>query len=109
VSKFGKYFCYLLLVTGIPDGSTPPRYPDANLWLDAAQRKNLGFKSVQPIPDQNEYENGNNYAVVGDRHSPIAYASSTLVNGETHVSPEWEFCIFCKRIIFLLFFFVIKA
>lgn len=62
----------------------PPHYPDDNLWIDS-QQKHHSLKSVKTNNDQNEYENGNNYAVVEDRHSPIAYATTTLVNGEKHV------------------------
>ena len=40
----------------------------------------------------NEYENANNYAVVEERHSPIAYASTTLINGDNHVS-SWLYVL----------------
>lgn len=71
--------------TEIPDGSIPPHYPDDNLWIESSQQKQMSLKSVK-TNEMNEYENANNYAVVEDRHSPIAYATTTLVNGEKHVS-----------------------
>ncbi|ODM99454.1 Roundabout 1, partial [Orchesella cincta] len=72
----------------IPDGSIPPHYQDDNLWIDAAnQQKQLTLKSLKTSHnDLNEYENANNYAVVEDRHSPIPYATTTLINGEKHKS-----------------------
>ncbi|CAG7834432.1 unnamed protein product, partial [Allacma fusca] len=70
--------------TEIPDGSIPPHYQEENLWIDS-QQKQLSLKSVK-TNDLNEYENANNYAVVEDRHSPIPYATTTLINGEKHKS-----------------------
>lgn len=72
----------------IPDGSMPPHYPENSLWIDSSpHQKQMSLKSVKTANnDMSEYENGNNYAVVEDRHSPIPYASTTLINGEKHVS-----------------------
>ena len=86
-------FCvYLVSTAEIPDGSIPPHYPDDNLWIDSTQQsKQLSLKSVKTNNDLNEYENANNYAVVEDRHSPIAYATTTLINGEKHVSLLFSF------------------
>lgn len=72
----------------IPDGSIPPHYTgEEGLWID--QKTQLTLKSVGmglKMCGENEYENANNYAVVEDRHSPIAYATTTLVNPQKHVS-----------------------
>lgn len=88
--------------TEIPDGSIPPHYTaEESLWID--QKTQLTLKSIGmgggngggmgmggiKVCGENEYENANNYAVVEDRdrHSPIAYATTTLVNNnQKHVS-----------------------
>jgi hypothetical protein len=90
-------YCYQFIVTvsttEIPDGSIPPHCnftTDASLWIDQKTQltlKSIGMGNGLKVCGENEYENANNYAVVEDRHSPIAYATTTLVNNpQKHVS-----------------------